>query len=1009
MLKLFLKNNGAVSIFLTIILVPVLVVCCLFVDASRAKLASSVVSSAGDLTLNTALTQYDAMLNDYYGLMASSQNVDEFLATANDYFTACITSQGVDASEARKWADKISGLLTGESSDISDLLQITESEGETFQISAAENGTLENPALMKKEIVEFMKYRAPVEGVSDLLQKFRDSSKDLENASKNADLVEKKQDFYEAENALMENAKEAYLKLIAYANLQISADSINQMKEQLYGLENQYKQLHIKMVKDLYNTQGLSQYTAVDLYVDYVAPENTVNKIQVNGYINNVADSMDKFIKAAKQLDNTYGQLPKYNTSNVYDIQYWVACDELLRQNNSYSKYVSEAQTLCKNMASLQTVMGLLTDEEKVESYTLKNYQNVTAAGTGTRQELYDGLNTQYESLKATYFTNKKSAYNQLSGNLARISSANIENIKTDSTDQKIREIKTALDGYYSQYDTANELVDQAVSDLKKVKEEAVKYNARFNDWKNAANTYDTTLAQNDREEIEKLDEDVLQNATPEKVEELIQRLKNIKSLLGSLKKAVDEYKYNGTSVRKIGSYSEFKNKSGIDKNKITYQASELNSYAESSFKFKNSETLGKTGITDNNNPAIGSVNTPAFYDWLMDRFDDFDSDSYDNAKQKKDAEEKKHDADLTDADKGNTTSSNEIKDLSELPSKAYSAAVKEGLVSKDISKVSSEVSGLFDGFSQKVSQAAVNMRDDLYTMSYIMNMFSYDTYEQEAKYHLCNGDVDMSNYQSKYAEVDDQWKNTDVKFSENKTLTNKMINSDNNYSYGNEVEYILYGGSNQKNKSSAYGTIFAIRYVMNLMPEFQHYWVDYVNYSDGIALEAIAQEVQGLSSGIIPAALIKMVAILGLTAAEAACDLQYLKNGMPVELLKTADALIISYDNSVVANQDTTSGKMKFFYGDYLALILFLKLSTSGSNEYSYYARIADVVQANMSQNISRDSGFLAKKAVVYYQGKASVQVKPLMLQLPIASEYNVGISNGSFGRITYNAYRGY
>ena len=102
MLKLFLKNNGAVSIFLTIILVPVLVVCCLFVDTSRAKLASSVVSSAGDLTLNTALTQYDATLNDYYGLMASSQNVDEFLATANDYFTACITSQGVDASEARK-------------------------------------------------------------------------------------------------------------------------------------------------------------------------------------------------------------------------------------------------------------------------------------------------------------------------------------------------------------------------------------------------------------------------------------------------------------------------------------------------------------------------------------------------------------------------------------------------------------------------------------------------------------------------------------------------------------------------------------------------------------------------------------------------------------------------------------------------------------------------------------------------------------------------------------------
>lgn len=88
MLQIFRKKDGAVSVFLTIILVPMIVVSCLFVDACRAKLAEPVVSSAGDLTLNTALTQYDATLNDYYGLMASSQNVDEFLNNANEYFQA---------------------------------------------------------------------------------------------------------------------------------------------------------------------------------------------------------------------------------------------------------------------------------------------------------------------------------------------------------------------------------------------------------------------------------------------------------------------------------------------------------------------------------------------------------------------------------------------------------------------------------------------------------------------------------------------------------------------------------------------------------------------------------------------------------------------------------------------------------------------------------------------------------------------------------------------------------
>ena len=153
MLQIFRKKDGAVSVFLTIILVPMIVVSCLFVDACRAKLAEPVVSSAGDLTLNTALTQYDATLNDYYGLMASSQNVDEFLNNANEYFQACITSQGVSASEGKEFADEISGLLTGRSSDITDLLQISETEGSSFTIKPVENGTLENPALMKKELL----------------------------------------------------------------------------------------------------------------------------------------------------------------------------------------------------------------------------------------------------------------------------------------------------------------------------------------------------------------------------------------------------------------------------------------------------------------------------------------------------------------------------------------------------------------------------------------------------------------------------------------------------------------------------------------------------------------------------------------------------------------------------------------------------------------------------------------------------------------------------------------
>ncbi len=53
MLQFFQKTKGSVTIFLVIILVPVIAVCTIFVDASRIKLAQGMAQSSADLALNT--------------------------------------------------------------------------------------------------------------------------------------------------------------------------------------------------------------------------------------------------------------------------------------------------------------------------------------------------------------------------------------------------------------------------------------------------------------------------------------------------------------------------------------------------------------------------------------------------------------------------------------------------------------------------------------------------------------------------------------------------------------------------------------------------------------------------------------------------------------------------------------------------------------------------------------------------------------------------------------------
>ena len=73
------KQRGAVSIFLVIILVPMITISSLFVDVSKVMLGKSVMESAGDLALNTALTNYDTVLKDMYGLFATAQDTEEII------------------------------------------------------------------------------------------------------------------------------------------------------------------------------------------------------------------------------------------------------------------------------------------------------------------------------------------------------------------------------------------------------------------------------------------------------------------------------------------------------------------------------------------------------------------------------------------------------------------------------------------------------------------------------------------------------------------------------------------------------------------------------------------------------------------------------------------------------------------------------------------------------------------------------------------------------------------
>ena len=246
------------------------------------------------------------------------------------------------------------------------------------------------------------------------------------------------------------------------------------------------------------------------------------------------------------------------------------------------------------------------------------------------------------------------------------------------------------------------------------------------------------------------------------------------------------------------------------------------------------------------------------------------------------------------------------------------------------------------------------------------------------------------------------------------------MINLDNNYSFGNEIEYILNGKSNDSNKSAVFGKIFMVRYAFDLAPEFSENWIKN-------ELNTFAGSINA-AFPFIPAALVKTVTILALTAAEAASDLKELKEGMKVKLVKKGEDLkyVFSVESiqklanktaEAKAGKGISASELKGInylqYSDYLAIFLFIDLINT-AKENKIMKGIGDVIGRNVGKakgfSNSGDSVFKMSDANTYYKLKAKVQVEPLFLSIPMLQDERFNKSESvSWWNWDYTIVRGY
>ena len=103
----FRRTKGVISVFLIIIMLPLLTSAVILVDGTRYHSAKTMVQEAGDLAAYSTIANYNQDLKEQFGLFAIDDK--ELTATFKKYFTETL---GYSESEAESYSQKVQGLIS---------------------------------------------------------------------------------------------------------------------------------------------------------------------------------------------------------------------------------------------------------------------------------------------------------------------------------------------------------------------------------------------------------------------------------------------------------------------------------------------------------------------------------------------------------------------------------------------------------------------------------------------------------------------------------------------------------------------------------------------------------------------------------------------------------------------------------------------------------------------------------------------------------------------------------
>lgn len=424
MLKFCHQNKGAISVFLTLILLPMLLLGGMTVDAARIYASRVVISDAGEMAMNAGLAQYNEKLHDEYGLLVMDKSPENMESALKSYFEKSLNGSGISGAE-----------------DYARILDLVVEQFDAINLAGSQ---IYKTEVEKQQIVEYMKYRAPVCLTELILDKFGE----LKDTEKMAKAMEAQMEFGEAMEDCQDSMEEAKAALDNLNTLINQYPSQSTIESELQATWMDYT---IRVSRCLLMLASISHYTQADSRGDAEASARSFIGAAAGVSVGSDADSENSFNSYMSCLYYRQGVVNAGGLDSVLNAHRAAEPEEDDPGHSAWADRMADLENLKNSYNSAETAISGYPNQLRKIAYedcivphtdTLHEYREKSQRGYEFARTAYEKLETVKEKLEEA------------------AEKWNIWSEKTNELGEKAGSMKDSVDEYgkfFAEGDSAND------------------------------------------------------------------------------------------------------------------------------------------------------------------------------------------------------------------------------------------------------------------------------------------------------------------------------------------------------------------------------------------------------------------------------------------------------------------------------------------------------------------------------------------------------------------------